>query len=132
MARQHVLRRPHPPHLWVVIDEAALRRTVGGPATMRGQLAHLIEVARLPHVTIQVLPFTASGEAVVGGPVSFLCLPGGELPDIVYLEQLTGGAYLDKPAEVNHYRDTLNRLAVAAEPPDRSRQLLRQLLSEWS
>jgi hypothetical protein len=130
MARQRILHRPAPPQLWVVIDEAALRRPVGGPAELRRQLGHLLDVSQLPHVTIQVMPFAAGGHAALGGPVTVLRPPGDELPDVVYLEQLTGGVYPDKPAEIEHYRHIMNRLAVEAEPPRASRDTLYRLLRE--
>jgi hypothetical protein len=130
MARQRVLHGEGPPQLWVVVDEAALRRPVGGPAELRRQLGHLLEVSQLPHVTVQVMPFAAGGHVALGGPVTVLRPPGDELPDVVYLEQHTGGVYPDKPAEIEHYRHTMNRLVVEAEPPLASRDLLYRLLRE--
>lgn len=130
MERRRVLERGRPPHLWVVIDEAALRRPMGGVALMRAQLEHLIEVSRLPHVTIQVMPFAAGGHPAVGGPVTVLRPPGGDLPDVVYLEQLTGGVYPDKPSEVELYRHMMNRLVVEAEPPTATEAFLVRVLRE--
>jgi hypothetical protein len=130
MARQWLLRRPSPPHLWVVIDEAALRRPVGGVAELRRQLRHLLRISELPHVTVQVMPFAAGGHAALGGPVTVLRPPGGELPDVVYLEQLTGGLYPDKPAEIEQHRHVMNRLVVEAEAPVESRDTLYRLLRE--
>ncbi|WP_234320517.1 helix-turn-helix domain-containing protein [Streptomyces sp. SBT349] len=130
MGRRRILERERPPHLWVVIDEAALRRTMGGPALMRRQLDHLMEVSELPHVTIQVVPFAAGGHAAIAGPVTILRPPGGELPDVVYLEQMTGGVYPDKPAEIEQYRHVMNRLVVDAEPPTATRDFLYRVLRE--
>src|SRR5258707_4865098 len=70
MARQAVLTRAMPVHLWVVLDEAALRRPVGGPDVMRGQLEHLIEVSARPNVTLQIIPLERGGHAAAGGPFS--------------------------------------------------------------
>jgi transcriptional regulator with XRE-family HTH domain len=130
MARQWLLHRSSPPHLWVVIDEAALRRPVGGVAELRHQLRHLLRISELPHVTVQVMPFAAGGHAALGGPVTVLRPPGGELPDVVYLEQLTGGLYPDKPAEIEQYRHVMNRIVVEAEAPVESRDTLYRLLRE--
>ncbi|WP_326596031.1 helix-turn-helix domain-containing protein [Streptomyces sp. NBC_01803] len=127
MARQRILRRPQPPHLWVVIDEAALRRSMGDAGLMRRQLDHLLNVSELPHVTIQVVPFTVGGYAAICGPITLLRPPGGELPDVVYLEQLTGGVYPDKAAEIEQYRHMMNRLVVEAEAPTATRDFLYRL-----
>ncbi|RMI41757.1 XRE family transcriptional regulator [Streptomyces triticirhizae] len=130
MARQQILRRAQPPYLWTVIDETALRRSMGGRELMRRQLAYLIEVSHLPHVTVQVVPFSAGAHSAIAGPVTVLRPPGGELPDVVYLEQLTGGAYPDKPGEVEQYRHVMNRLAVEAMPPAETEVFLRNALRE--
>lgn len=130
LARQRILYRGQPPHVWLVIDEAALRRPMGGAAGMRAQIAWLLEVSAMPHVTIQVMPFAAGCHAGVGGPVAVLRPPGGELPDVVYLEQLTGSVYPDKPAEIEHYRHVLNRVVVEALPPAASRDFLFRILRE--
>ena len=128
--RQQILTRPEPVALWVVIDEAALRRPIGGAATMRDQLAHLIRMAELPHISIQVLPFSAGGHLAVGGPITILRLPQGELSDVVYLEHLTNAHYPDKPAEIEHYRHILNGLSVQATRPATTPALLRRILEE--
>jgi transcriptional regulator with XRE-family HTH domain len=129
MARQHALHRPRPPHLWVVIDEAALRRPIGGRPVMRRQIEHLLEMSRLRHVTVQVMPFAAGGHAGIAGPVTILRPPGAELPDVVYLEHATGGVYPDKPEEIEQYRHVMNRLVVVAAPPTATESLLREALA---
>ncbi|WP_433229585.1 helix-turn-helix domain-containing protein [Actinomadura formosensis] len=129
MARRRVFDRREPLKLWAVLDEAVLRRVVGGPATMRAQLEHLIEMAALPNITVQVLPFTAGGHAAEGGPVTLLRFAEPELPDIVYLEQLTGALYPDRASDIARYRDVLNQLGVQAEPPSRTPEILRAVLA---
>jgi len=129
MERQQILHGAHVPHVWAVIDEAALRRPIGGPATMRAQLHHLITVSELPHVTLQVLPFLAGGHAAAGGPITVLRLPG-DLPDVVYLEQLTSALYPDRPGEVEHYRHVMDRLVVEAAPPTETAATLRRLIDQ--
>lgn len=130
MRRQHILTRADPARLWAIIDEGALRRPVGGRVVMRGQLQHLIDAAENPNVTIQVLPFTSSAHAAAGGPISILRFPEWELPDIVYLEQLNGAVYPDRPAEVERYWDAMNRLVTEAEPPAPTLAILRQILAD--
>ncbi|MER7901139.1 helix-turn-helix transcriptional regulator [Streptomyces sp. NPDC096046] len=130
MARRRILHRQPPTQLWAVIDEAALRRPVGGTRVMRDQLRHLIEICRLPHVTVQILPFAVGAHAAEGGPVTILRLPGGQLPDVVYLEQLTTALYPDRPADIECYWDAMNRLVVEAESPDETPTLLHRILQE--
>src|SRR5262249_13326062 len=124
MHRQRLLHRRNPPKLWAVIDEAALRRPIDGVATMRRQLEHLIEIAELPHVTIEILPFSAGGHAAAGGPVTILRFPEDEIPDLVYLEQLTSAVYANKTTDVDTYWHIMNRLVIQAEPPNASIAIL--------
>ncbi|MET7569183.1 helix-turn-helix transcriptional regulator [Streptomyces sp. NPDC005492] len=130
MTRQRILRRRPAAQLWAVIDEAALRRPVGGIRTMRAQLRHLIEICRLPQVTVQVMPFRAGGHAAEAGPVTILRLPGGRLPDMVYLEQRVTALYPDRPDEIECYWDVMNRLVVEAESPDETPTILHRILQE--
>ncbi|MFJ9243700.1 helix-turn-helix domain-containing protein [Streptomyces sp. NPDC101776] len=130
MTRQRILRRRPAAQLWAVIDEAALRRPVGGTGTMRAQLRHLIEICRLPQVTVQVMPFVAGGHAGEAGPVTILRLPGGRLPDMVYLEQRVTALYPDRPTEIECYWDVMNRLVVEAESPEETPTILHRILQE--
>ena len=130
MARQAVLDRDEPPNVWAVIDEAVLRRPAGGPAVMQGQLKYLAELSQRPNVTIQVIPFQAGGHAAAGGPFSILRFAEPDLPDVVYLEQLTSALYLDKPEDVNSYLRVIQRLNSQALTSRETTQFLRQLPKE--
>jgi transcriptional regulator with XRE-family HTH domain len=130
MRRQEILHRADPPHLWAVIDEATLRRPVGGTAVMRAQIEHLLELSRLRHVNIQVLPFRAGGHCAGGGPVILLRFAGDRLPDMVYLEQLTSAVYPASTTDLAYYRDMLNQLATKADPPIASTMILDQIRRE--
>ncbi|REE98714.1 helix-turn-helix domain-containing protein [Thermomonospora umbrina] len=130
MRRQAILHRARPPHLWAVVDEAALRRPHAGVSAQREQIRRLIEIGRLPHVTVQVMSFRAGGHAAAGGPITLLRLPERELADVVYLEQLASAVYPDRPDDVMGYWHVLNNLATQAEAPDVSELLLRRLLQE--
>ncbi|MGP4000119.1 helix-turn-helix domain-containing protein [Streptomyces sp. 8N706] len=130
MTRQQLLGREDPPRLWAVLDEAALRRGLGGPDVMREQLRHLIEAARLPHVTVQVAPFSLGGVAAAGGPVTILRFIEPDLPDVVYLEQLTSALYLDKQEDVDNYLSVMDRLCAEAEPPAATVRFLETILTE--
>jgi transcriptional regulator with XRE-family HTH domain len=128
MRRQRVLqRREDAPAVWAVIDEAALRRPVGGVEVMRAQIDALIAAVRSPNVTIQVMPYAAGGHAAAGGSFSILRFPEPELPDIVYIEQLTSALYLDKRADLQLYLTVMDKLSVQAEQPDRTVELLEKL-----
>jgi transcriptional regulator with XRE-family HTH domain len=131
MRRQALLTAPASPRYWVVVDEAALRRPMGGRSVMREQLEHLIDVSESPTVTLQVAPFHLGSHAVAGGsPFSILRFADPDLPDVVYLEQLTSALYLDKRADVDHYTEAMERLAVLAEPADTTISILRSILRE--
>ncbi|MDT5037985.1 MAG: hypothetical protein QOE03_3170 [Micromonosporaceae bacterium] len=129
-ARQQVLNRPNAPQLWAVIDEAALRRPVGGPQVMRAQIEALIEAAKVPNVRLQILPFHAGGHAAAGGAFTILRFPEPELPDVVYVEQLTSSIYLDKRDDVDRYAIAIDRVCVKAEPPGQTATILGKILHE--
>jgi hypothetical protein len=130
MRRQELLRRPQPPQLWAVVDEAVLRRPIGGAAVMRGQLTALIEATSSPHVRLQIIPFDAGGHAAAGGAFTILRFGDQDLPDIVYIEQLTSALYLDKREDLDYYAAAMERLCVEAEPPERTPELLTRLRDE--
>jgi transcriptional regulator with XRE-family HTH domain len=116
--------------LWAIIDEAALRRPVGGSTSlMRAQLAHLLDSSDMPGFTLQVAPLPAGAYAAPGS-FSILRFAVPELPDVVYLEQLTSAMYLDKPSDVHRYVNAMDRLSAASAPPGQSRQIIRALLEE--
>jgi transcriptional regulator with XRE-family HTH domain len=130
MARQTLLTREQPPRLWAVIDEAALRRPVGGPGVMRGQLERLLDASKLPNVTLQILPFAAGAHPAMVGSFSILRFPDEELPDVVYLEHLTSASYLNKAEEVDRYLHVMESICVRAAPPERTVELLGKILDE--
>lgn len=122
--RQEVLRRADPPTVWAIIDEAALHRPVGGSRVHREQMEHLIELAQLPNVTVQVLPYSAGEHAAAGSSFSILRFAESELPDIVYLEHLTSALYLDRRQDLALYLSVMDRLSVQAESPGESLKIL--------
>jgi transcriptional regulator with XRE-family HTH domain len=126
--RQRILRGS--PHLWAVVDEAALRRPIGGRAIMRAQLVSLIETVRTAAVTVQVVPHWFSAVAALSGPFTLLRFAEPGIPDIVYLEQLTSALYLDKPADLVVYKRRLDRLSVNASPPMATANILTEILED--
>jgi hypothetical protein len=127
LKRQELLTGPTPPQVWSVIDEGALRRPVGGPAVMRAQLMRLREVAGLRNVTIQVVPFGQGGHAAAGGAFTVLRFSEADVPDVVYIEQLTSALYLDKRDDVDHYLEVMNRLSIEALTPARTARFLAEI-----
>ena len=130
MARQVLLTRQDPPRLWAVVDEAALRRPVGGREVMRGQLERLIEATKLPNVTLQILPFAVGAHPAMVGSFAVLRFADRELPDVVYLEHLTSALYLNKPDEVDQYLHVMEGICVRAAAPDQTVEVLDQILAE--
>jgi transcriptional regulator with XRE-family HTH domain len=126
--RQAVLMAADPPRVWFVIDEAALRRPIGGRQVMRAQLKHLLEAAALPHVTIQVVPFRRGGHAAAGGSFTVLRFAAPDLPDVVYLEHLTSALYLDERRDVDHYMEVMNRLSAEAHTPVATTRFLQEII----
>jgi hypothetical protein len=130
LKRQDLLTRPEPPQVWAVIDEGALRRPVGGRAVMRAQLNRLIEVAGLRHVTVQVVPFGRGGHAAAGGSFTVLRFAEPDLPDVVYIEQLTSALYLDRRDDVDHYMEVMNQLSTQALTPAHTARFLAEITRE--
>ncbi|GIG68134.1 hypothetical protein HNR73_004705 [Phytomonospora endophytica] len=130
MDRQNVLHRPDAPRLWTVLDESALRRPLGGRDVMRGQLEALIKYSQYPNVILQIIPFEAGGHAAAGGAFTMLRFADPELPDVIYLEQLTSALYLDKRDDVDQYIAAMERLSVQAEVPGRTATIIDGIIDE--
>ncbi|MEV7965548.1 DUF5753 domain-containing protein [Sphaerisporangium sp. NPDC088356] len=114
LARQQILAREDPPHLWAVIDEAALLKLVGGPAVMAEQLRHIVEMAKRPNITIQVLPNSAGAHTAMACGFVILDFAGDLDPSIVYLETPTDNLFLERPGEIQAYTLIHNHVVAAA------------------
>ncbi|MFD7018118.1 helix-turn-helix domain-containing protein [Streptomyces sp. NPDC059928] len=123
MKRQELLTRDDAPHIWAVIDEAVIRRMVGGREVMREQLRHLQCQAELPQVTIQILPFASGAHAAAVG--SFVIL-GGTTPelDVVYVDIIGGGLFMEKREELERYKLAFQYLSAQALDIETSAALL--------
>jgi transcriptional regulator with XRE-family HTH domain len=130
MARQPAITRADPPKVWAVLDEAALRRQVGGPGLMRLQLEHLLARAALPNVAVQVIPFGGGAHPAMGRPFIILVFPERVDTDVVYLEDLTSALYLEDVAEVDRYNVFFNHLRATALSFDDSSALITSVLKE--
>ncbi len=121
--------------MWIILDEAAVRRPIGGrergPEIMGGQLRHLIHLCENhENVTLQIIPFEVGAHAAEAGSFTLLRYSEFELSDIVYLEQLTDGEVIDKPATVEAYTKAMTRLSVSAATPDETLSLLKDMLKD--
>lgn len=130
LSRQSLLTRQEPPRIWSIMDEAVLRRPFGGPTVMHAQLKHLLEVADLPHVTLQVVPFARGGHAGACGSFAVLRFEERDLPDVVYTEQLTGAIYLNQRPDVERYLEVLDELSGEALTPTATRNFIEQVAQE--
>ena len=131
ISRKALLNGGNPPRLWAVIDEAALRRPLGGRAIMREQVRHLIDMVDHRAVTLQVLPFSAGGHPALGGPFTILRFAEPDLNDVVYIEQLTSALYLDKPVEVDSYLGVMEHLCLQAGQVAKTQDTLAGILKDY-
>jgi transcriptional regulator with XRE-family HTH domain len=130
LARQSLLTEDDPPSLWMVLDEALLHRSVGGPEVMREQLHRLIEAASLPNITLQILAFRSGEHAGMDGAFTILGFVEPADPDVVYLENATSDLYLERSEEIQRYALLFNHLRAAALKPDDSLVLLAGIAKE--
>ena len=127
--RQALLTAANPLQVWAVLDEAVLRRPVGGLATMRVQLERLLEIAAFRNVTLQVLPFDAGAHASMGTSFELLQFPEQGATAIVYIEDLTSSQYLEMSADLDRYTLVFDYLRASALSPDRSAELIARVAS---
>ncbi len=128
MGRQERLGTPGRPELWVVLDEAVLRRPVGGQAVMREQLARLVRTSTEHHITVQVLPFDQGEHEVMGGSLTVLTMPDSS--EIAYTEGAHYGQLIEDPDEVRSFTLTYDRLRAAALPPLMSLDMIRSVMED--
>ncbi|MEU4129581.1 helix-turn-helix domain-containing protein [Streptomyces wuyuanensis] len=130
MERQGLLGRSDAPRFWVIMDETALRRPVGGPKVMRAQIDRLLEAVERPNITLQVAEFATGPHAGTYGPFVLFRFAVPELPDMVYSEYLTGAVYLDARPEVASHLEVMDRMAAQAATAQRTKDLLRGVRKE--
>jgi transcriptional regulator with XRE-family HTH domain len=128
--RQALLTRADAPEYWVILDEAVVRRQVGGPSVMAEQLGHLTEVARLPNVTLQVLPFTSGEHAGMDGEFTILHYRESSDPDVVYIENTGNDVYLENLEVTRRYNKIFDHLRAAAQNPGESIRTLGTIQSQ--
>lgn len=130
MQRTRLLERGDAPRLWAILDESVLLRVLGSREVMRGQLAHLVTMAGLPHVTVQIVPLDVTNASAPNIPITYLRFGGLDLPDVVYLEHIKSANFLEDQDETEEYRLALDRLADEALEPRDSLELLRETMKQ--
>ena len=130
MQRQRLLDQDPPLEAWIILDEGAIRRIIGGTAIMRCQLEHLTKASRWPNVTLQVLAFECGAHAGLTGPFAILEFPDRTDPDVAYTESVGGMIYLEKDREVRSCAEAFDRMRAAALSPGASLELIQQVLDE--
>ena len=132
VARQAVLHQDPPLELWAVLDEAVLRRSVGGPEVMAGQLHRLEQAAELPQVRLQVLPFTAGGHMGVTGSFVIFSFPSTSDLDVVVVDHLTSSLYVDRKEDIEAYGAAFDRLCDRALPREESAAMIAEIRADLS
>jgi transcriptional regulator with XRE-family HTH domain len=132
MQRQRLLDQDPPLDLWLILDEGAIRRNVGGSAVMRRQLEHLVQASRWANVTLQILSFASGAHAGLTGPFAILDFPERTDSDVAYTESVGGMIYLEKDREVRACVEAFDRMRAAALSPVASVDLIQQVSRELS
>ncbi|RPK63190.1 Helix-turn-helix domain protein [Streptomyces sp. ADI96-02] len=131
--RQERVNAPDGPlRLWAVIDESALRRRVGDKQVMIDQLEHLVEQSRLPHVTVQVLPFDMGAHPGINGQYAILEFPDAADSSVVYIEGVTSDLYLEKANDVQRYSVMYEHLRAQALNADQTRQFISDIAKSYT
>lgn len=131
LARQQRLTdEERPLRLVTIVYEAALHRCVGGPEVMREQLRHLVELAKLPTVTLQVLPLAGNAVAIPPANISLLSFPDPEDPEFLYVAHAGGSVHIENPAMVKQARVVFDRLRTTALSPMDSVALIERLAKD--
>ncbi|GHF04113.1 helix-turn-helix domain-containing protein [Streptomyces fumanus] len=130
--QERVTAEHNPLRLWVVLDEAALRRIVGNKQIMREQLEHVAEMSKLPHITVQVLPFDVGAHPGINGQYSILEFSDTADSSVVYIEGVTSDLYLEKAHDVQKYTVMYEHLRAQALNVEQSRQLILDVAKEYA
>ncbi|MBE8473798.1 helix-turn-helix domain-containing protein [Streptomyces justiciae] len=130
--QERISAADNPLRLWAVLDEATLRREVGNKQVMIEQLEHLIEMSQLPHVTVQLIPFTMGAHPGVSGQYAILEFPDAADSSVVYIEGVTSDLYLEKAQDVQKYSVMYEHLRAQALNADQSRDFISKVAKEYA
>jgi transcriptional regulator with XRE-family HTH domain len=131
MTRQELLTSANAPYLWSLIDESAIRRVVGNIQIMQDQLSKIAEVAALPNVTMQVVPFEAGAHPGLDNTFTLLEFDSPLQSPVAYVENLAGTTYLERESEIRRYREALEHLRAAASSPAKSISYIQELKAKF-
>jgi transcriptional regulator with XRE-family HTH domain len=126
LTRQEIITRESPPHFWSLVDESALRRRVGSNQVMRDQLEGMAELAAIPNMTLQVVPFSLGAHPGLDNTFTLLEFQAGQ-PPVVHVANLAGGFYLERESDVDRYKEALMHLRAGALDPESSVSLIEQV-----
>jgi hypothetical protein len=126
ITRQEIITRESPPYFWSLVDESSLRRRVGSHQVMRDQLKGMVDLAAIPNMTLQVVPFGLGAHPGLDNTFEFLEFRSGQ-PPVVYLENMAGGLYLESASDVDRYKEALMHLRAGALDPENSVSLIEQV-----
>ncbi|CAL9492736.1 helix-turn-helix domain-containing protein [Streptomyces sp. enrichment culture] len=130
--QERISAENNPLRLWVVLDEASLRRVVGSRQVMREQLEHVAEMSQLPHITVQVLPFDVGAHPGINGQYSILEFADAADSSVVYIEGVTSDLYLEKAPDVQKYTVMYEHLRAQALNVEQSRQRIEDVAKEYA
>jgi transcriptional regulator with XRE-family HTH domain len=130
LRRRDLLTAESPTQLWLVVSQYVLEAPVGGPEVMRGQLAHLLDVAALPNVDVQVIPREVVPYSALHGAFIIMSFPIPGDAGLVYVETRVRGLFFEQPHELQEYAQVLNHLRVLARPPEESSRLIDRIRKE--
>ena len=131
MTRQQLLYRENAPHFEAVVDESVLHRVVGSRAIMRAQLERLLELGKLPNVTLRVIPYEAGALPAGNNKFIILGFASPDVKDVVFIEGLTGDLYLEDPGDVEIYNTTFRTLVHLAKSPDKTRAIIAGMMPSY-
>ncbi|WP_435107132.1 helix-turn-helix domain-containing protein [Nocardiopsis synnemataformans] len=129
MTRQLILERPEPPQVWAVVDEAAIRKPVGGREVQRGQVQHLLDLTQAEHLTLQVMRDATGAHPGMGSSFSILDFESGDRP-VVHLETLTESLLLEDPKKTDRYDLMFSHVSAAAASPVETADYLHEVLHD--
>ncbi|MFE6826961.1 helix-turn-helix domain-containing protein [Streptomyces sp. NPDC057690] len=130
--QERISTADNPLRLWAVLDEAALRREVGNRQVMIEQLDYLLEMSQLPHVTVQLIPFTMGAHPGVSGQYAILEFPDAADSSVVYIEGVTSDLYLEKPQDVQKYSVMYEHLRAQALNADQTREFIAKVAKDYT
>ncbi|MGQ0773755.1 MAG: helix-turn-helix domain-containing protein [Pseudonocardiales bacterium] len=128
--RQQLLTKDNPLKLWAIVDEAVLRRLVGGKEVMEAQLRRLVDAVAEPHITLQIIPFSSGAHAGMPGAFVLMDFSDPMDTDLIYIDSMAGDLFLESDADISRYTSIFDNLRAVAPSPDDSAAIVAELANE--